>query len=145
MKAILIMLLLVTSSRLWAHSEESVGPSSVGPDKGVLKVDEHDGFMLRPSAEGNFSIQKTQLKAGPAWTIPASSLVYSGLETQVLRQREGYWKAVDVDVVRKSGANLEIRSKDLAAGDLLATHGIGFLKIIEQSVMGPHKDDHHDE
>jgi hypothetical protein len=85
------------------------------------------------------------LKAGPTWNLPASSLVYSGLETQVFRQREGYWKSVDVNVLRRSGSTVEIRSKDLAKGDQLATQGSAFLKIIEQSVMSPRTDARHED
>jgi hypothetical protein len=141
----LVILLFVQASTLWAHANEGKMSLHVGPDKGVLEVDEDKGFVLRSSAERNFSIQKTRLKGGPLWTIPSSCLVYSGLETQVLRQRAGHWKSVDVEVVRKKGEQTEIRSKDLLAGDLLASAGLGFLKIIEQSVMAPHTDAHEDE
>lgn len=139
-----MILLFVHAPSLWAHASEGKMSLHVGPDKGVLEVDEDKGFVLRSSAERNFSIQKTLLKAGPSWTVPASSLVHSGMETQVIRQRAGHWKSVDVDVVRKSGNRIEIRSKELLNGDLLATAGLGFLKIIEQSVMTPHTDSHDD-
>lgn len=141
---VLMMLLFVHASSLWAHANEGKMSLHVGPDKGVLEVDEEQGFVLRSSAERNFSIQKTRLKGGPLWTIPSSCLVYSGLETQVMRQRAGHWKSVDVDVVRKNAGQAEIRSKELLPGDLLASEGLGFLKIIEQSVMTPHTDAHDD-
>jgi hypothetical protein len=142
MRIILSLILLNMSSLVWAHAEESNTPSRVGPDKGVVEVHEDEGFVLRPSVESNFSIQKNQLKAGPAWTVPTISLIHSGLETQVMRQRADHWKSVDVEVRRKSGGSVEIRSKDLRAGDFIATGGVGFLKIIEQSVMAPHADAH---
>jgi len=135
-------LLGLPASSIFAHGDEGAGPSRVGPEKGVIHADEHDGFVLRPSAEQNFAIKKTALKAGPNWTIPRHALIYSGLETQVFRQRENHWKSVDVEINRKTGKNVEIRSKDLQAGDQLAVDGIGFLKIIEQSVFGPVADGH---
>jgi hypothetical protein len=141
---ILLILLCLHASSLWGHASEGKMSLHVGPDKGVLEVDEQQGFVLRSSAERNFSIQKIRLKGGPLWTVPSSCLVYSGLETQVMRQRAGHWKSVDVDVVRKSGGQAEIRSKDLLPDDLLASAGLGFLKIIEQSVMAPHTDAHED-
>lgn len=144
MRIVLSMILMNVSSCLWAHANEGSAPSRVGPDKGVVEIDEEEGFVLRPSVENNFSIQKSQLKTGPIWTVPTISLVHSGLETQVMRQRTGHWKSVDVEVMRKSGSSVEIRSKDLRAGDYLATGGVGFLKIIEQSVMAPHADAHDD-
>jgi hypothetical protein len=144
MMRMLVILLFVHTSPLWAHANEGKMSLHVGPDKGVLEVDPEQGFVLRSSAERNFSIQKTRLKGGPLWVIPTSCLVYSGLETQVMRQRAGHWKSVDVDVIRKSGGRAEIRSKELLPGDLLAAAGLGFLKIIEQSVMLPHTDAHED-
>jgi hypothetical protein len=141
---ILLILLFLHTSPLWAHASEGKMSLHVGPDKGVLEVDEEQGFVLRSSAERNFSIQKTRLRGGPLWVIPSSCLVYSGLETQVMRQRSGHWKSVDVEVIRKSGSQAEVRSKDLLPGDLLAAAGLGFLKIIEQSVMTPHTDAHDD-
>jgi hypothetical protein len=144
MKAALgVLLAFGFASLVFAHGDEGAGPSRVGPDQGILKFDEHDGFMLRPSSEENFAIQKTRLKAGSTWTIPSSALVYSGLEVQVMRQREGHWQSVDVAIVRKTKSGTEIRSKDLAAGDELAIQGIGFQKIIELNLMGPAAD-HHD-
>ncbi|WP_141731604.1 efflux RND transporter periplasmic adaptor subunit [Oligoflexus tunisiensis] len=144
MKTPIFLLLICSFAPLvFAHGDEGAGPSRVGPDQGILKFDEHEGFVLRPSAEENFAIQKSRLKAGPIWTIPVSALVYSGLEVQVMRQREGSWQSVDVEIVRKTKVSAEIRSAGLAAGDELAIQGIGFLKIIEQSLMGPAAD-HHD-
>lgn len=137
-----IFLLILPASSIFAHGNEGVEPFSVGPEKGVIHADEHDGFVLRPSAEQNFAIKKIPIKAGPNWTIPREALVYSGLKTQVFRQRQNHWRSVDVEISRKSSKNVEIRSKELQAGDQLAVDGIGFLKIIEQSVFGPVADGH---
>ncbi|MDQ3234581.1 MAG: hypothetical protein M3Q07_22485 [Pseudobdellovibrionaceae bacterium] len=136
---IIFRIILATScsaSVMFAHGNEGAR-SGVGPNQGVLEADEHDGFVLRPSAEQNFAVQKFPLKTGTPWTIPAKALIYSGLEIQVFRQREGHWKTADVDVIRKAGTMVEVRSKDLIAGDQIAVEGTGFLKIIEQSVFGP--------
>lgn len=142
-KVLLISFLLgFPASLIWAHEEAGESKASIGPDKGVLKADEHEGFVLRPSAEKNFAIRKVQLKSGPQWTIPSASLVYSGLETQVFRQRGGYWKTIDVEIIRKTGSAFEIRSKELNSGDFLAVAGTGFLKIVEQSVFGPAAEAH---
>ncbi len=143
MKRILLFsILVVPSSSILAHGEASVGRPGVGADKGVIKADEDEGFVLHPSAAENFAIKIMPLKIGPNWTVPRQALVYSGLEIQVFRQRDGYWKTVDVKIVRKTAANVDISSSELKAGDQLAIDGIGFLKIIEQSVFGPASEGH---
>jgi hypothetical protein len=114
------------------HSEVN----NVGPDKGVLEANEESGFKLRPEVEVNFQLKQETLSSGSSWNFPKNTIVYSQKEYQVFRKRDGFWKAVDVSIEKKSDS-VTIKSKDLRSGDSIATEGNGFLKIIEQSVFGP--------
>lgn len=134
-------LLFFFSSMVWAH-EHSAEKTGIGPHKGVLEADEDQGFVLRESVEVNFAIKKQQLPSGTSWVIPRTALVYSGLETQIFRQRGAYWKAIDVVLVKKGERLVELRSENLGKGDRIAIEGVGFLKVIEQSVFGPETSGH---
>jgi hypothetical protein len=116
------------------HEEES---NNIGPNKGVTAANESMGFVLKEKVESNFSIQKQKLTDKGPFAVPTKALLHSGLEKQVFRYRDKYWKAVDVKIIKKEAKTSTIASKDLAAGDSIAVTGVGFLKIIEQSVFGP--------
>ncbi len=117
-----------------SHEEER---TNVGPDKGVTAADEDKGFVVKEQVETNFSIKKHKIKASTTISVPKAALLFSGLERQVFRNRETYWKAVDVKILKQSKEVFEISSTELQAGDSIAISGVGFLKIIEQSVFGP--------
>ncbi len=117
------------------HGEEK--NSNVGPDKGVTAADEDKGFVIKSKVETNFAIKTQKIVGSIGVLVPRSALLFSGMEKQVYRNRDNCWKAVDVTIVKKQKDTFEIRSKDLAAGDSIAITGVGFLKIIEQSVFGP--------
>ncbi len=122
------------------HGHEHGGEEKlhkVGPDKGVVKASENLGFMLKDKVERNFSIEKQKLPSQGPFVIPATALLLSGMEKKVFRYRNNYWKAVDVEIIRKSASQSTVKSKELAPGDSIAVTGVGFLKIIEQSVFGP--------
>lgn len=137
MKRLLIGLLMFSPCAL-AHEERGASRASVGADKGIIEAHADEGFILRPSAEQNFSIQTIVLPAGLQWQVPRAALVSSGLATQVFRQREGHWKSVAVVISKKTTSEAVIRSAELKAGDGLAIAGTGFLKTIEQSLFVEH-------
>lgn len=117
-----------------SHEEER---TNVGPDKGVTTADEDKGFVIKEHVEANFSIKMQKIKGSNTMLVPKAALLFSGVEKQVFRNRETYWKAVDVKILKQSKDMFEITSNELQAGDSIAISGVGFLKIIEQSVFGP--------
>jgi hypothetical protein len=122
--------------------EHEESRNNVGPTKGVLEADEHEGFVLNEKAEKNFAIQKLKLSGSGPIVVPSSALLYSGLEKQVYRYRKGRWKAVDIEIVSRDRQRSTLKSKDLTAGDSVAVSGVGFLKIVEQSIFGPQAEGH---
>ncbi len=118
------------------HSHEEKR-TNVGPDKGVTTADEDKGFVIKEQVEQNFSIKKQKIKGPTTVLVPKAALLFSGVEKQVFRNRDTYWKAVDVKILKQSKDMFEISSSELQAGDSIAISGIGFLKIIGQSVFGP--------
>ena len=115
------------------HGEEN---AQVGPDKGILEASEDDGIKLSPEAEKNFDIEKFEVSNLNAISIDKSTLVTSGVETNVYRYRNGFYKRIDFKVLSKNGSYLTIASKDLSKGDAIVTKGLGFILIAEIAAFG---------
>lgn len=117
-----------------AHEEQ--GNESVGPDKGIVEADEHTGFKLSPEALKNFEIRSVKLDNSRAWTLPTSCVVRSGNEVNLFRLRNGFFKRIDFQEIRKSTNQIVVASPDLSAGDEVVVAGLGFLRIAELSAFG---------
>ena len=147
MKTLWIALLFLGSTAVLAHDHDAESGaegerSKVGPDKGVTHADEHEGFALNERAARNFALQTSPVKGKAPWIVPASALVSSGTEKQIFRFRDGYWKAVDVELIKRDARTVTIKSPDLAPTDRIAVTGVGYLKIVEQSIFGPETPGH---
>ncbi|MCC7460247.1 MAG: hypothetical protein IT286_02990 [Proteobacteria bacterium] len=112
------------------HEEEEAKPN-VGPDKGILKFDEHDGFELSPEALKSFNIQTQLLKDATSWELPVSCLLLTGNEKNVYRLRNHAFLRIDISILKKTDKTVRIISSDLKTGDAVVVQGVGFLRIVE--------------
>lgn len=117
------------------HGEEE-GAGNVGPEKGILEVNERFGFKLSPEALKNFELQFLKLNGDGPWTVNRSALVHAGEEVNVFRRRNGYFKRVDFEASKKGESTLTIDSDDLREGDEIVVSGLGFLRIAELASSG---------
>ena len=116
------------------HGEEE--NPRVGPNKGILAASEDEGIKLSPEAEKNFEIKKFKITAASSFEIPKDAVVTAGLEVNLYRYRDGFYKRIDFDQISRSGNKISIRSKDLKSGDEIAISGLGFLRIAEIAAFG---------
>ena len=63
--------------------------------------------------------------------IPKAAIVTSGIEVNLYRYRDGYYKRIDFTVVSSHQGTLVVASKDLSSADEIAISGLGFLRISE--------------
>ncbi|MBL7686498.1 MAG: hypothetical protein JNJ49_00580 [Bdellovibrionaceae bacterium] len=117
------------------HGEEEASPA-VGPDKGILAADEHQGFKLAPEAEKTFEMKTTTVSAGGTVQLPKAAVVTAGTETNLFRLRDGFYKRIDFETVSRSQNTVSVRSKDLRPGDQIVIAGLGFLRIAEIAAFG---------
>ncbi|MGE3682683.1 MAG: hypothetical protein AB7G93_13240 [Bdellovibrionales bacterium] len=117
------------------HGEEEEN-ASVGPEKGIIEANEEKGFKLSPEALKNFEIKTLKLANSPPWNVPSTAKVRSGNEINLFRLRDGYFKRIDFNEVRKQGSQIFVASPDLKKGDEIVTIGLGFLRIAELSAFG---------
>jgi hypothetical protein len=106
------------------HGEEE--NPQVGPNKGILEASESEGIKLGAEAEKNFEIKKIKISNIATQEIPKEAVVTAGIEINLYRYREGFYKRIDFVQVGKNGNKITIRSKDLKAGDEIAITGLGF-------------------
>lgn len=115
------------------HGEEN---AQVGPDKGILEADEENGIKLSPEAEKNFDVEKTAVNSSQPITISKKTIVTSGVEVNVYRYRDGFYKRIDFVQISKNENTITISSKDLVKGDSIVTKGLGFILIAEIAAFG---------
>jgi hypothetical protein len=118
-----------------AHHEKE-GSANVGPNKGILEASAEDGIKLSPEALKNFAIRVQKLSGPAPWIIPASARLLSGEEVNLYRLRDGRYKRIDFEVLKRTGDQLTITSRDLRASDEIALSGIGFLRTAELAAFG---------
>lgn len=117
------------------HAEEPEENSQSGPDKGILAASADKGIQLSPEAEKHFEIQKMKFTAAVI-ELPKTAIVRAGLEVNIFRFRDGFYKRIDFVQLRKSATTIVLQSKDLKAGDEIAITGLGFLRTAEIAAFG---------
>jgi Ni/Co efflux regulator RcnB len=115
------------------HSEEN---AQVGPEKGILEASEVNGIKLSPQAEKNFEITKLKVGSGSSHNIPKSAVVTAGTEVNLYRIRNGFYKRIDFEILKRTGTHLTVKSKDLKDNDEIVVTGLGFLRIAEIAAFG---------
>ncbi len=115
-----------------AESEENL---QVGPEKGILEANKEKGFRLSAEAEKNFSVKKIKVSKAHGIEIPKSAQVTSGMEINLYRLRDGFYKRIDFTVVSSNSTTMTVSSKDLSINDEIALTGLGFLRISEISAF----------
>lgn len=110
------------------HGEENV---QVGPNKGIVEANKENGFKLSAEAEKNFSIQRVKVLTTSSVQIPRNAIVTSGIETNLFRVRNGFYKRIDFVKISSVDNAITIRSDDLKINDEIAISGLGFLRISE--------------
>lgn len=122
------------------HEEGEAG--NIGPDKGILEASEKNGFKLSPEAIKNFDLKYQKLTGDGPWILPKNSIVYSGKEINLYRLRNGFFKRIDFETIKKTSSDITADSDDMREGDEIILVGIGFLRIAELAAFGGVADGH---
>jgi len=115
------------------HAEEE--NSQAGPEKGILAASADRGIQLSPEAEKQFEVKKIRVSSSTV-ELPRTAIVTSGVEVNLFRYRDGFYKRIDFTLVKKNATTIIAQSEDLKAGDEIALTGLGFLRTAEVAAFG---------
>jgi hypothetical protein len=118
------------------HAEHEEANPQVGPNKGITEASEENGIKLSPEAEKNFEIEKIAVNKDGKVSIHTNSIVTAGVEINVFRYRNGFYRRIDFIKISQTNYQITITSKDLTAGDFIVTQGLGFLRVAEIAAFG---------
>jgi len=124
------------------HEEEGEA-KNVGPNKGIISYDEHDGFVLSSGASKNFKIEYLTLQNSAPWILPKSALVTTREDRSVYRNRGGKLLRVDVTLVSRTKDHAQVKSEDLQPGDQIVIRGAEFLRVAELDITSGESGHHH--
>lgn len=137
---LIFILSLISLAQFWnaniLASDGEAESSNIGPDKGILKADEHLGFQLSEKALQNFAVETLNMGAGKELKIPRTAIVLTGEEKNIFRLRGDFFKRVDFITINESIDFVLIRSPELREGDRIVIKGVGFLRIAEIAAFG---------
>lgn len=120
----------------FAAAEEDVGGAKVGPGKAVLAASAKDGLRLSEPAIHRLGLVLQDARKGPIQELPTKSLVLTGEEVAVYRLRGGWFKRVEVRVLKRSPNSVRLELPGLEPGDRLVVAGAAFLRAAELDTLG---------
>ena len=136
MKRTTVMLLTFFSLSAFSsgeHGHEESESASVGEEKGIIEANEKKGFKLSDEALKNFDLKYFKLTGDGPWPLPTSARVFSGEEVNLFRKRDGFFKRIDFETVKKNDKKTEdqmmVDADDMREGDEIVLSGMGFLRI----------------
>lgn len=125
------------------HEEEG-SVSNVGPDKGVLEASKAKGFKLTKEAVAHLGIKAVApKKEGDYFLLPKSALVSVMRERFIYTLNDGFYKPVEIIVVRSSGSQILVKPEHGEITGQVATEGVHFLRNIEVDVFSGDEGGHH--
>ena len=114
---------------LYSHAEERVG-------KAVFETSAELGLKLTEKAIKNIEVKTSKLVVGSEFTVAPDSIVHYQNQVGVYRLRDGWYKLIKVQIIKKDERQVNIRSSELKAGDELVTHGGDLLRVAEMDAFG---------
>ncbi len=105
--------------------------------KAVPETSKTDGFRLSEKATRTIGLTAKPIATAPEFTMPERALVRSLDILAIYRIRNGWYKLVPVEIVRRKESELTVRSHEIKAGtDYVVISGIELLRATEMEAFG---------
>lgn len=114
----------------------SIGLSEERPGKAVFETSPEQGMKLTEKALKNIEVKTTKAVSGSQYLLPLESLVYFQDQVGIYRLRQGWFKLVKVEVMKKRGKESLVRTNEIQSGDEIAIHGADLLRVSEMDAFG---------
>lgn len=103
---------------------------AVGAGKAITEVDEKKGFKLSPEAMKTLNVG-FQIVSGSEFTISTESLVSFKKINGVYRFRDGYFKLVDVTLLKTTKDGYHVNAPLVENGDQILIKAVGLVRIAD--------------
>lgn len=110
----------------------------VGPGKAVVAASPEEGIKLSEKAMKTLDLKFLAVNGGQL-LVPQPAFIKFQDFIAIYREREGWFRMVEVEPVFKNGHAL-ISSKDIKPGDRLVIENGGLLRVVELDIFGPEAD-----
>ena len=133
-KLLIVWLFLVFFAiPLLADEDDEAKERSANPNAAIQAFCD-EGIKLSEKAEKTIGLKTEAAKGnGPIFEVPLKSLVYHQSEIGIYRQREEWFKLIDVEVLSKTGSTVKVKSAELKSDDQIVIDGAAFLRVAEIS------------
>ncbi len=123
------------------HEEEECG-GRVGPTKAIVEASKKTGIKLSEKAIKALDITTEPINSQNTHKLPLKSLVHFQEEVGVYRQREGWFKLIEVEVLSKNSTEVTVKTQNIKPGDDVAVTGVALLRVAELEAWGGSGDGH---
>lgn len=108
--------------------DDHTDSKSIDKDKAIQEVNERNGFKLSPQAIDTLKIKFKNIENN-IFTISKESLVVSKYDRGIYRYRDGFFKFIDVQIIKKDKLNHLVKIEDFEKGDQVVISGVKLLKV----------------
>ncbi len=136
---LIISFLVLISNFPAAYSEETgeeEASSGIGPGKAVTETSKTLGLKLSEKAIQTLSLHTSAIQSQNTHRLPSKAIVYFQDEAGIYREKDGWYKLIEVEIVSRAGVETTIKSSDLKPGDHLVIDGVPLLRVAELNAFG---------
>jgi hypothetical protein len=106
------------------------------PGKAVYETSSELGMKLNEKALKNIEVRTKKIDRITLLSIPIEGLVFFQNHIGVYRLRDGWFKLIKVQVMKKNDSEATIQTSELRSGDEIAIHGADLLRVAELDAFG---------
>ena len=120
------------------HGEH--GDEGFGEGKAITEVrNEGESFKLADEAQSLLGLGYNTIKksvSNNVYIVPTKSIIYFNDEKGIFVKNNGWFKLVDVKLVKKDSKWSQVRSRDLSLGQKIVVSGTGLLRVAHLQASG---------
>lgn len=106
------------------------------PGKAVFEISSELGMRIADKALKNIEVKTVEIDTTSDHSVPLSSLVHFQDQVGVYQLRQGWFKLINIQIIKKYGLQAIIRSSELKAKDEIVVSGAELLRVAEMDAFG---------
>lgn len=103
---------------------------AIGKGKAIEEVKEQDGFKLSDEALKSLNVKLESINSSE-FKISKQSLVTSKNQKGIYRYRDGFFKFLEIKILKEESGDYLVKCNDLKFGDQIVVSGVGLLRVAD--------------